>query len=149
MLLTDYQTATPSDGSVLRKELYGKYSPEQTLHAPFAKDLDAYDVEDDTIVMSSYLQGDTFLELDPGAVYILDASTPPSPPVLAPALVDDSTKSSPVQLVSWVSTPATLQLLLSNKSSSRELVMKLSLLLMKQLLKKIHQWILLSNELNE
>mmetsp|Transcript_4382 Transcript_4382/g.4384 ORF Transcript_4382/g.4384 Transcript_4382/m.4384 type:complete len:932 (-) Transcript_4382:145-2940(-) len=107
LLLTDYQnvatfpSVTPVKSSVLlRKAPNGDFKPEQLLRAPNNKDVDSFDVEDDTIVLGS--GGQTVATLsNAGAVYVLAPTTLPPPAPGKPRPVQWS-----VQQVLYAPTPS-------------------------------------------
>jgi hypothetical protein len=95
--ITDFISSTV----VLRKDQAGNFSPEQILALKASTDINAFDVEDDTIVLAAKTQSYK-ATLNAGAVYILAPATLPPPAPGKPRPVQWS-----VQQVLYSSTPTT------------------------------------------
>ncbi len=93
--VTDFTSSTV----VLRKDASGKFNPEQILSLK-GIDINAFDIEDDTIVLAAETQ--TYKALaNAGAIYVLSSATLPPAAPGKPRPVQWS-----VQQVLWASTPA-------------------------------------------
>jgi hypothetical protein len=94
---TDFVSSTV----VLRKDKAGNFRPEQVL-AVKSTDINAFDVEENTIILAANTQSYKTATTNAGAVYILSPATLPPPAPGKPRPVQWS-----VQQVLWSSTPTT------------------------------------------